>query len=105
MFRVEKIGGLGPLLAVDLRLGLSLAEERCSEAGVEDAAGVERAAEAVVEHGQRGDAVQAGRLRGGHGVELRQVRPKVPTFVGPVVEALAHLLAHAAQLAQPLQDI
>ena len=35
------------------------------EAGVEDAARVERAAEAVVEHRQRRDAVQAGRLRGG----------------------------------------
>jgi len=36
------------------------------EPGVEDAAGVQRAAVAVVEHGKGSDAVEARRLRGRH---------------------------------------
>ena len=53
-----------PLLTVGLAVVDSLLRPVDGEAGVEDAARVQRAAEAVVEHRERRDAVQARRLRG-----------------------------------------
>jgi hypothetical protein len=54
----------GSTLAVRLGLVDALLGPVDGEAGVEDAAGIQRAAVAVVEHRQRGDAVEARGLRG-----------------------------------------